>query len=43
MIGPKGEDLSNGGADYEHHGSTKLFKNWLDEGMKAYEKANSNK
>jgi len=43
MIGPKGEDLSNGGADYEHHGSTKLFKNWLDEGMKAYEKASSNK
>lgn len=42
MIGPDGEDLSNGGADYEHHGSTALFKNWLDEGMVAYKKASSN-
>ena len=41
MIGPDGEDLSNGGADYEHHGSTALFKNWLDEGMVAYKKASS--
>ena len=42
MIGPKGEDLSNGGADYEHHGKTSLFKKWLDEGMIAYKKASSN-
>lgn len=41
MIGPDGEDLSNGGADYEHHGSTALFKNWLDKGMVAYKKASS--
>ena len=43
MIGPNGEDLSNGGADYEHHGKTSLFKKWLDEGMTAYQKASSNK
>lgn len=43
MIGPEGEDLSNGGADYEHHGSTDLFKNWLDDGMAAYLKASANK
>ena len=43
MIGPNGEDLSNGGADYEHHGKTSLFKKWLDEGMIAYQKASSNK
>ena len=43
MIGPEGEDLSNGGADYEHHGSTDLFKNWLDNGMAAYLKASANK
>lgn len=42
MIGPNGEDLSNGGADYEHHGKTSLFKKWLDEGMLAYIKASSN-
>ena len=42
MIGPEGEDLSNGGADYEHHGSTDLFKNWLDDGMAAYLKASAN-
>lgn len=42
MIGPNGEDLSNGGADYEHHGKTSLFKKWLDEGMLAYVKASSN-
>ena len=41
MIGPDGEDLSNGGADYEHHGSTALFKKWLDDGMAAYGKASS--
>ena len=41
MIGPDGEDLSNGGADYEHHGSTALFKNWLNEGMVAYKKAST--
>jgi thiol:disulfide interchange protein DsbD len=41
MIGPDGEDLSNGGADYEHHGSTALFKKWLDEGMAAYRKVSS--
>jgi thiol:disulfide interchange protein len=43
MIGPNGEDLSNGGADYEHHGSTDLFKTWLGEGIIAYSKASLNK
>lgn len=42
MIGPEGKDLSNGGADYEHHGKTSLFKKWLDAGMLAYNKASQN-
>ena len=30
MIGPKGEDLSNGGADYEHYGKPPYLKSgWM--------------
>ncbi len=39
MLGPNGEDLDNGSADYEHHGNRDDFKGWLEEGLKLYEKA----
>ena len=39
MLGPNGEDLSNGSADYENHGNAELFKNWLDEGLELYKAA----
>ena len=39
MLGPNGEDLSNGSADYEHHGSTEKFKSWLESGLELYKKA----
>ena len=39
MLGPNGEDLANGSADYQHHGNRDDFKSWLDEGMKLYEEA----
>jgi len=39
MLGPNGEDLDNGSADYEHHGNKDDFKAWLDEGLKLYKKA----
>ncbi|MBL4594266.1 MAG: thioredoxin family protein [Flavobacteriales bacterium] len=39
MLGPNGEDLSNGSADYEHHGNKDDFKAWLDEGLKLYKEA----
>jgi thiol:disulfide interchange protein len=39
MIGPKGEDLSNGSADFEHHSNPADFKAWLDEGLKLYKEA----
>ncbi|MDG2153750.1 MAG: cytochrome c biogenesis protein CcdA [Crocinitomicaceae bacterium] len=38
MLGPNGEDLSNGSADYEHHGSAKKFQKWLEAGLNAYKK-----
>ncbi|MDG2152970.1 MAG: cytochrome c biogenesis protein CcdA [Crocinitomicaceae bacterium] len=38
MLGPNGEDLSNGSADYEHHGTAKKFQKWLESGLKAYKK-----
>jgi len=38
MLGPDGEDLSNGSADYQHHGTTKKFKVWLEAGLSAYDK-----
>lgn len=39
MLGPNGENLSNGSADYEHHGNKDDFKAWLDEGLKLYKEA----
>lgn len=39
MLGPNGEDLSNGSADYEHHGNAEDFKAWLEEGLKQYNAA----
>jgi len=39
MQGSNGEDLSNGSADYEHHGNPKDFKKWLMKGLKLYDKA----
>jgi len=32
----RGEDLSNGPADYQNHSSPAKFKEWLEAGMKAY-------
>ena len=39
MLGPNGEDLSNGSADYENHGNRDDFKAWLDKGLKLYKEA----
>ena len=38
MLDPNGEDLSNGSADYEHHGTAKKFQKWLEAGLTAYKK-----
>ena len=39
LLGPKGEDLDIGSADYEHHGNTEDFKAWLEKGLAEYKKA----
>ena len=39
LLGPKGEDLDIGSADYEHHGNTEDFKAWLEKGLIEYNKA----
>ena len=39
LLGPKGEDLDIGSADYEHHGNTEDFKAWLEKGLIEYKKA----
>jgi hypothetical protein len=39
MLGPNGEDLNNGSADYEHHGNAEDFSSWLSKGLELYEKA----
>ncbi|NQX98338.1 MAG: hypothetical protein HRT73_10745, partial [Flavobacteriales bacterium] len=39
MLGPNGEDLANGPADYEHHGNVTDFKTWLEDGLKLYKEA----
>jgi thiol:disulfide interchange protein DsbD len=39
MLGPNGEDLSNGSADYEHHKDPNNFKGWLDSGLSLYKAA----
>lgn len=38
MIGPNGEDLSNGSADYENHANPDKFKKWLEDGLEDYKK-----
>lgn len=38
MIGKNDQDLSNGSADYEHHGNTEDFRAWLEAGIREYEK-----
>lgn len=39
MLGPNGEDLDNGSADYSNHGTPEPFEKWLNEGLKLYETA----
>lgn len=39
MLGPNGEDLSNGSADYQDHREPAVFRKWLDEGLKLYNDA----
>lgn len=39
MIGPDGEDLANGAADYQNHGNVPAFKKWLEEGLTLYKSA----
>lgn len=39
MLGPNGEDLANGSADYQNHGNKDKFKAWLDEGLRLYKEA----
>ena len=41
LLGPKGEDLDIGSADYEHHGNTEDFKAWLEKGLAEYKKASN--
>lgn len=38
MIGPNGEDLSNGSADYENHSKAAKFDEWLSNGLAEYKK-----
>lgn len=40
MLGPNGEDLDNGSADYMNHKDPKDFEDWIDEGLKLYKAAN---
>lgn len=39
MLGPNGEDLANGSADYEHHSDANDFRAWLKEGLALYKAA----
>ncbi len=39
MLGPQGEDLANGSADFEHHSDPADFKAWLKEGLDYYKAA----
>lgn len=43
MLGPQGEDLDIGSADYEHHGNAEDFKAWLEKGLQEYKNAKSKK
>ena len=39
MLGPNAEDLENGSADYNNHGSPEPFLKWLKQGLSMYEAA----
>ena len=39
ILGPNGEDLANGSADYEHHGNAEDFSEWLNDGLTLYNEA----
>ena len=39
MLGPNGEDLTNGSADFEHHSDPEDFRKWLSEGLALYKSA----
>jgi len=39
MLGPNGEDLSNGAASFETHGSKSKFEKWLEDGIRMYGEA----
>jgi thiol:disulfide interchange protein DsbD len=38
MQKPDGTDLPNGSADYQNHSNPAKFKEWLDQGMQAFQK-----
>ena len=38
MLSSNGKDIQIGSADYEHHGSAKKFKAWLEKGLKKAKK-----
>ena len=40
MLDPDGKDLSNGSADYEHHGTAKKFQAWLESGLEDFKSNN---
>ena len=39
MIGPNGEDLDNGAADFQNHGNVPAFQKWIKKGLDLYKKA----
>lgn len=39
MMGPNGEDLNNGSADYENHSDPDDFRKWLEDGLDLYKEA----
>jgi thiol:disulfide interchange protein DsbD len=39
MLGPNGEDLSNGPASFETHGNKAKFESWLTKGIQLYSEA----
>jgi thiol:disulfide interchange protein DsbD len=39
MLGPNGEDLTNGAASYKDHSNPKDFEAWISEGIKLYKEA----
>ncbi len=38
MLGPDLEDLENGSADYQDHGTPEAFEKWLSKGLELYKK-----